>query len=699
MYGLLLEGFKEYISAVYGDDMWWLAYQHVTGKRQLIQTRDMYPESFLPDVVKYLSDIMDVPELELYYEYGYFFLRFLTESGYGSLLRVLGRGFVEFLRSLDDLHHHLSFTYHKIKAPTFTIAAITDTTITLLYESKRDYFGHFVCGQLLAAATVFYHTEVEVTLISRVGNTNTTTFTYEIKNLGGTWPTEIVKNELPEEFVDGVQLLPVIQGSAFFPLFPFHILFNESMDIISAGDGYRRIVPNLERKKLTDLFLISRPPIYPNASEIRLHRHNTFELVLISSMKAFGQSLRAVSLSQAACKFKGQMCFANEWDKILFLGSPVLRNTQQMVDCGLYISELSMFDRRRDMILAGDQQSEELIHLYKRQMHKSKRLEKSMKQVDDLCKRTNELLYQCIPKGVARKLRDGTPAIETMQAYNVVSICFTKVVNFSTNCMKITVQQIVELLNKMYTLYDSLTELYRVYKVETIGDSYMLVSGVPQHTPLHAAHITEIALQIIETSQKNLYWPQKADGANLSPSMETIKLLIGCNSGPIVAGVVGYKTPRYCLFGDTVNAASRMMSSGSPDKIHISHSFADALSPYPYVYKYRGKMDIKGKGKMDTYFIEGRATEFVIVDKVTGLLRDFTEVLKYDDTECDNYESDQSESGESMSMELADTDSDSSDLASDSGAANKRMSKKSKVTTTRDEGVQRSDRIRANGAV
>lgn len=331
-------------------------------------------------------------------------------------------------------------------------------------------------------------------------------------------------------------------------------------------------------------------------------------------------------------------------------------------------------------------------------MEESRRLEKNMKKVDEMRKRTDEMLYQFIPKGIARMLRDGASAIETIQAYDAVSICFTKVVNFGAKCMKISAHQMVELLNQMYTLFDALTELHKVYKVETVGDNYMLASGEPHHTPMHAAHITEMVLQILETARNKLYWPQKSSGTkkekgNLPRSMEPLQFLIGCHSGPVVAGVVGYKRPRYCLFGDTVNTASRMMSSGSPDQIHISQSFADALSPYPYVFKYRGKMSIKGKGEMETYFIEGRAEEFSVVDEITGLRRVFTDVLKEDYDESYTPESDQPESGESMSVELPDTDSESSDLTLDSCASKKRLPKLSEFGGKHDEGVQRSDGV------
>ncbi|XP_064600977.1 receptor-type guanylate cyclase gcy-13-like [Liolophura sinensis] len=167
-------------------------------------------------------------------------------------------------------------------------------------------------------------------------------------------------------------------------------------------------------------------------------------------------------------------------------------------------------------------------------------------------KRSEALLYQMLPQQVAEqlKLRQQVEA----EVFESVTIYFSDIVGFTEIAGKSTPLQVVDLLNTLYRICDDCIERYDVYKVETIGDAYMVVSGLPKRNGvLHCSEIADLSLDILLATE----------GMSVPHLPEVkIQVRIGLHSGPCVAGVVGNKMPRYCLFGDTVNTASRMESTG-----------------------------------------------------------------------------------------------------------------------------------------
>ncbi|XP_039608847.1 atrial natriuretic peptide receptor 1 [Polypterus senegalus] len=208
--------------------------------------------------------------------------------------------------------------------------------------------------------------------------------------------------------------------------------------------------------------------------------------------------------------------------------------------------------------------------------------------------KAESLLTQMLPQSVAIQLVAGkTVEAET---YDNVTIYFSDIVGFTSISASITPMQVVELLNSLYTYFDNIIDHHDVYKVETIGDAYMVVSGLPiRNGDEHAKEIARMSLAILNGVKdfKSKHIPG-----------HSIRVRIGIHSGPCVAGVVGLKMPRYCLFGDTVNTASRMESSGLPLKIHISTSTKELLDKFKnFKYELRGDIEIKGKGVLRTYWL------------------------------------------------------------------------------------------------
>ncbi|XP_072226722.1 atrial natriuretic peptide receptor 1 isoform X1 [Leuresthes tenuis] len=211
-------------------------------------------------------------------------------------------------------------------------------------------------------------------------------------------------------------------------------------------------------------------------------------------------------------------------------------------------------------------------------------------------RKAEALLYQILPHSVAEQLKRG----ETVQAeaFDSVTIYFSDIVGFTALSAESTPLQVVTLLNDLYTCFDAIIDNFDVYKVETIGDAYMVVSGLPvRNGKLHGREVARMSLALLD-AVKNFKIRHRAD--------QQLRLRIGIHSGPVCAGVVGLKMPRYCLFGDTVNTTSRMESTGEALKIHVSEATRQVLLEFGcFQLQLRGEIEVKGKGRMRTYWLLG----------------------------------------------------------------------------------------------
>lgn len=166
------------------------------------------------------------------------------------------------------------------------------------------------------------------------------------------------------------------------------------------------------------------------------------------------------------------------------------------------------------------------------------------------------------------------------ECFDCVTIFFSDLVGFTELCAKSTPFEVVDMLNDLYTCCDSIISNYDAYKIETIGDAYMVVSGLPiRNGDKHAGEIASLSLELLSRVSKLEIRHRPG---------EFLQFRIGIHSGQCVAGVVGLKMPRYCLFGDTVNTASRMESTGEPLRIHISVNTYEMLEKLGSFYAKSG---------------------------------------------------------------------------------------------------------------
>uniref|UniRef100_A0A6P7FM48 guanylate cyclase n=1 Tax=Diabrotica virgifera virgifera TaxID=50390 RepID=A0A6P7FM48_DIAVI len=497
---------------------------------------------------------------------------------------------------IENMSEYIKQTYGEDKWEEIRRAAAVDQPSFSTHQVYPEGLLPRLSKKAVQVARHFYHKEMKIELVREelLFDMVHVTFQLTFDNRAFTLASLAMTREEKH--------LP-ISASVLFEIFPFCIVFGSDMIVRSIGNSLMVIIPDLVGKKITNWFDLVRPLIAFKFGSILNRTNNIFELVTVEPIlndKPSGRRGHELLLSDEMevsedknLRLKGQMIYMDNWKMMMYLGTPVMPDLNSLIHSGLYINDLSMHDFSRDLMLAGTQQSVELKLALDQEQLKSKKLEESMRKLDEEMTRTDELLYQMIPKQVADRLRKGENPIDTCEMFDSVSILFSDVVTFTEICSRITPMEVVSMLNGMYSIFDKLTERNSVYKVETIGDAYMVVSGAPEKEGNHAERVCDMALDMVEAIT-NLKDPSTG---------QHLRIRVGVHSGAVVAGIVGLKMPRYCLFGDSVNTASRMESTSEAMKVHISQ-YTRELLPSSYKVNERGEIQIKGKGTMKTYWLE-----------------------------------------------------------------------------------------------
>lgn len=223
-----------------------------------------------------------------------------------------------------------------------------------------------------------------------------------------------------------------------------------------------------------------------------------------------------------------------------------------------------------------------------------------VRQRDRFQRESDDLLHNILPDEIATRLKSDKTMIA--DDYEAASVLFADVVGFTPMSADMSPHHLVGLLNSVFSTFDSFVAELGLEKIKTVGDEYMVASGVPHSRSDHAHAIARLALRIRDHVEDHDFDGQK------------ISLRIGINSGPVVAGIVGTHKFSYDLWGDVVNTASRMESEGVAGSIQVTTATYDLIRN-DFICESRGTLDIKGKGKMNTYFLlspnsEGATTKY-----------------------------------------------------------------------------------------
>lgn len=217
----------------------------------------------------------------------------------------------------------------------------------------------------------------------------------------------------------------------------------------------------------------------------------------------------------------------------------------------------------------------------------------------------DRLLLNVLPQPIAQRLKQGQKNIA--DHYDDVTVLFADIVNFTQLAAAIEPEALVALLNQIFSAFDSLTQRYQLEKIKTIGDAYMVAGGLLSPHPDSLEAIAEMALKMVQV-MRSFHW-----------AGQSIQLRVGIHTGPVIAGVIGASKFSYDLWGDTVNLASRMQSQGQADRIQVTSAVYARLQKR-YHFERRGSIAIKGKGKIETYWLLGPKGRKTITESSVALL-------------------------------------------------------------------------------
>nr|XP_057925592.1 guanylate cyclase soluble subunit alpha-1 [Doryrhamphus excisus] len=511
----------------------------------------------------------------------------------GHILRVVGGALHDFLNSFNVLLKQSNAPKagrgHCLNESSVLCLDKDPGLLTVYFFNPHPTTELFFPGVIKAAARLLYHITVDVLMDpptakdSILQSNPQPSLLYTVLVKGD-------KNLSPSPLrATSAGTLPT---SLFSTIFPFHLILDQDLVLVQIGHGLRK---RLTRKdglrrpsNFQEHFSIMCPQIKCSFQGILTMLNTQFVIRIKHGVSAADSTGKLMDL-------KGQMIYVSESNVILFLGSPCVDKLEELTGRGLYLSDIPIHNALRDVVLVGEQAKAQ--DGLKKRLGKAKAaLEQAHQALEEEKKKTVDLLFSIFPGTVAQQLWQG----QTVQAkkFERVTMLFSDLVGFTAVCSLCTPMQVITMLNELYTRFDHQCGELDVYKVETIGDAYCVAGGLHKESETHAVQIALMALKMMELSDEVK-----------TPTGEPIQMRIGLHTGSVLAGVVGVKMPRYCLFGNNVTLANKFESCSQPRKINISPTTHRLLKDRPeFVFIPRSRQELPANFPEDIpgvcYFLE-----------------------------------------------------------------------------------------------
>ncbi|XP_066913119.1 guanylate cyclase soluble subunit beta-1-like isoform X3 [Clytia hemisphaerica] len=601
-YTHVIKSIEKFVSKEHSEQTW----KEILEKSGFQENEQLYGQDVVinqevfEEMANHTTDILGIEHNTLMEGSGRCLLDFYLESGYETIIRSIGPDLPTLISGLDHLHEHFNYRFPGMRPPSFRVTydTTTNNTFYVHYYTERVGLDYYVIGLLRALGKRIFDQNVKITL-KQSGRRHHDSSIFIVK-----LPTNIdSRTDRLSSIIDvdlTSDLESVIDQETFNSTFPFHILLDRHLNIIQAGIALVRIIKTLKpgQSNFLDFFTVVRPDVELTFNGIMTHINSIYHVETVTSHHKKSFLTEGIDDMDGkpidTLRLKGQMMYLSESETFMFFASPRVFSLDGLSEKGMYLSDIPIHDATRDLILLSEQHSAE-NKLKEKLEELTDQLQKTSKELEYEQRLADRLLYDILPPSVADDLRAKKQV--AAKKYELVTILFSGIADFGSLCNdSADAMEIVTTLNSIYIHFDKVSDKNtEIYKVETVGDKYMCVSGLPIKSNLHAHNIAHLALDMMKISK------------DVKVGDKNIVITIGIHSGEVVAGVIGKRLPRYCLFGNCVNLTSRTETTGVKGKINVSEVTYEVLNRDPdpeFHFECRGPVTMKGKKEpMITYFL------------------------------------------------------------------------------------------------